>query len=690
MKKRTIIYYAILLPIIIALSMTMFASYQSKGVTYNAVNNSIDNDLPNLVLKLTQEAGFDVDIMTNGESNATLKEIFEKRVSQNAKNILEDSHLQYTVVDKLSNEVLFTNVEDTSSVYENKAYYFPLELSFSDEGYISRDSSSYTRRYSVMESVVYYGNRYLSESDPLMKLLDSKESVSLPNNLKFIINVDEGVLTDTSSYLYQQSIRYNDEFMVYSIIGMAIAFGILFIFILVYPLSITREVGIHSFMIQQKALFNVIAVGIVATATGLLSMFMTDITSTGKLTVWVQEYIVVPYGLKSPTGLVAIINILSWSILFYVMTLIAFYIKYMFADGFGRFLVEDTVLGSILRFFKRTIHSILSVDLTKKNNVMIFVAVFATLLLIAFLLQLGLFGLLLLFILSFAFIVLVLKKQDQIQLQYVELLETIRRIGNGNFNDISEEAEHGIFRLAYQALSHVRIGFKKAVRDEVKSQNMRTELLTNVSHDLKTPVTGIRNYVELLQNPETTQEQQSEYVEKLDSYSKRLTVLIEDLFELSKVNSGNIQLNKEPLNIVSLLEQVYAEHHDEFDKQQLTAVWKIDEDIPLISLDGNKTQRIFDNIFSNVLKYSLENTRVYISIEHRDGVSIEVKNIARQQLDFEPEEIVERFVRGDRSRNQQGSGLGLSIVQSFTQAQDGDMKIETDGDLFKIILNFQK
>ena len=219
---------------------------------------------------------------------------------------------------------------------------------------------------------------------------------------------------------------------------------------------------------------------------------------------------------------------------------------------------------------------------------------------------------------------------------------------------------------------------------------MKTELISNVSHDLKTPLTGIRNYVELLQQEGISEAQRKEYVSMLDQYAKRLHALMEDLFEVSKANSGNIQLDMARLDIIALVEQVQAECSELLQERELEVLWNLHGEKQLsVLLDGSKAFRIFENLFINIHHYALEHTRVYVDIRKAAGrVRIECKNISKEPLNFDTDDIVDRFVRGDKSRHDGGSGLGLAIAKSFTEAMKGSFHIETDGDLFKAIIEF--
>ena len=239
--------------------------------------------------------------------------------------------------------------------------------------------------------------------------------------------------------------------------------------------------------------------------------------------------------------------------------------------------------------------------------------------------------------------------------------------------------------------NNIKVGFKKAVEEETKSQNMKNELISNVSHDLKTPLTCIKNYIVLLQDDTLSSNTRQEYINSLNQYVNRLTSLIEDLFEVSKANSGNIKLNLINLNIVALLEQTFTENKEVLESKNLTTIKNYANNEIKLNLDGDKTYRIFENLFTNISKYAMANSRVYLEIKETDDeVIIEFKNISATQMNFSAEEIVERFVRGDKSRHEAGSGLGLAIAKSFTEIQNGKFEIEIDGDLFKVIITFKK
>ena len=224
---------------------------------------------------------------------------------------------------------------------------------------------------------------------------------------------------------------------------------------------------------------------------------------------------------------------------------------------------------------------------------------------------------------------------------------------------------------------------------EVKSQRIKTELVTNMSHDLKTPLTAIITYVNLLKNEKPTEEQREEYLQILERKSLRLKSLIEDLFEFSKANSQNITLNIMDVDIMNLVKQVAFEMSDKINEAGLDVRMNLTEEKIILPLDNQKTYRIYENLFGNIAKYALTGTRVYVNgFRIGNTVVITLKNISAQEITVDSSELTERFVRGDQSRNTEGSGLGLAIVESFVELQGGTMELEVEADLFKVTITF--
>ena len=275
----------------------------------------------------------------------------------------------------------------------------------------------------------------------------------------------------------------------------------------------------------------------------------------------------------------------------------------------------------------------------------------------------------------------------------VNKIETIRngidKIKNGNIEHKIEIKKDLLFDDIVKDINEIGKTINIAVEERLKSERMKNELITNVSHDLKTPLTAIINYISLMKKEDIQPKHLKDYVQVLDKRSQRLKILIEDLFEASKIGSNNIELNLEENDINQLLTQTLVEMEDYINESKLDFIVNTPDKEVYILADGKKTFRVFENIISNILKYSLEKTRVYIDLVESDKkVHISFKNISKYQLNFDPDEITERFTRGDLSRNTEGSGLGLAIAKGLVQAQGGELKVDIIGDLFIVNIDF--
>lgn len=291
---------------------------------------------------------------------------------------------------------------------------------------------------------------------------------------------------------------------------------------------------------------------------------------------------------------------------------------------------------------------------------------------------------------SILLFILIKNKCGKIQEEYYRLLDATRQIAAGDLNTSMKE-EMGLFNPIRDELASIQDGFQKAVQEEVRSRNMKTELITNVSHDLKTPLTAIITYVDLLKKEDLTDEERREYVDTLEKKSNRLKVLIEDLFEVSKATTDNLVMNYAEVDLVNLIKEVRLENEDKITSSSLDFRWNLPEEKCILRLDPQRTFRVIDNLVQNILKYSMPNSRVYIALQDQTTqVTVSFKNMSAVEMNFTPEEIAERFERGDLSRNTEGSGLGLAIAQSFTELQGGEFKVETDADLFKVTIIWKK
>ena len=271
-----------------------------------------------------------------------------------------------------------------------------------------------------------------------------------------------------------------------------------------------------------------------------------------------------------------------------------------------------------------------------------------------------------------------------------KLLLAGKKLADGDESCVVDTSKlYGPFREHGEDLNTIRDGVSLAVEARMRSEHFRTELITNVSHDIKTPLTSIINYVDLLGKEKPENEKMREYIDVLQRQAARLKKLIDDLLEASKASTGNLTVNAEPCDVGVLLDQTLGEYGEKLNAAGLEPVLTKPEKPVIIMADGRHMWRIFDNLLNNICKYSQRGTRVYLEVYERDGKAVVTfRNISSRQLNISSDELMERFVRGDSSRNTEGSGLGLNIAQSLAQLQKGVMELTVDGDLFKVTLTF--
>lgn len=389
-------------------------------------------------------------------------------------------------------------------------------------------------------------------------------------------------------------------------------------------------------------------------------------------------------------NLTFILNIVSWFVYLVFIVFLVYMIKYLFHKGLKAYIKENTIAGWLWTHGYALLNKVVNFDFNDSINQVVLKIVLVNFIIVSILCFFFVAGPLFAFIYSVVIFFILRNKFRDMKNDYQVLLNATKRLSNGDFNyEIYQDI--GVFNPLKEEFTHIKDGFEKAVNEEVKSQKMKTELISNVSHDLKTPLTSIITYVDLLKDENLSPEQRQEYIEVLNRNSLRLKNLIDDLFEVSKASSGNIQLDKVDIDIISLMKQAQLECQDQLDQHSLDIRTNFTDEKMICHLDSSKTYRIFENLFINISKYALEHTRVYLEASEDDEkITIIFKNISKDEMRFNEKEIVERFVQGDSSRNTSGSGLGLAIVKSFTEIQGGQFKVELDGDLFKTILIFKK
>ena len=387
-------------------------------------------------------------------------------------------------------------------------------------------------------------------------------------------------------------------------------------------------------------------------------------------------------------------GLLGWVLVFAVCYWSAACLRHLFSMGPKEYFYKQVLIYRfwpwITNWYRRIYQGLLHIDLRDNASRVLLKLVLINFIILGFISLLWYWGLAALIVYSVILFLLLRKYVRKIQDQYQLLLQATNELAQGNLNGTIPD-DLGIFEPFRDEIDKIRTGFSKAVDEEVKSTRMKTDLITNVSHDLKTPLTAIITYVDLLKDADLPKEDQKKYIQILDQKADRLKLLIEDLFEISKATSKTVKLNIADVDIASMLRQVSLELQDKIDAADLIFRWQLPEEKVILPLDPQRTYRIFENLLVNITKYALPHTRVYITMEDTENhVKISMKNISATELDFNPNEITERFVRGDASRNTEGSGLGLAIAKSFTELQGGRLEVFTDADLFTVEITFLK
>lgn len=427
-------------------------------------------------------------------------------------------------------------------------------------------------------------------------------------------------------------------------------------------------------------------VGCVTFSMGSVIVYFISLIAGGSAHNAIMEYLGTDNGTAS--FLTGAANLTILSLFFFVWWWLGICTRAIPALGLKKYIQEKSLIYRFFPFIKRRlIHSwrrIEQMDLTRNAHRVILKIVLINAVILFLISSLWIGGAALTIVYSVLLYIVLRKYISDLQKRYRILLKAVDEMAEGNLN-VTINEDLGVFEPFKPQVIKIQSGFRKAVDEEVKSQRMKAELITNVSHDLKTPLTAIITYVNLLKAENITDAQRREYLDTLERKSMRLKALIEDLFEVSKANSQNITLNIMDIDIMNLIKQVAFEMSDKLKESQLDIRMNLTDEKVVLPLDSQKTYRIYENLFGNIAKYAMPGTRVYVNgFRIDDVVVITLKNISAQEITVESSELTERFVRGDSSRNTEGSGLGLAIAKSFTELQGGSLELEVDGDLFKV------
>lgn len=573
------------------------------------------------------------------------------------------------------NDKVLSNHFDEESNAKNALFYG--ELTYDENGNLRQSGNMDATEFSFLSLYNFYTLDGIVSN--LMTDYDEDVELNPPTDLKVTLFIPKEMKTGGLVY----TSVYNDSVWVpFVLLALLISSFVIGVYLLLISWKILAKTQFFKTILSWKAEFNIFFFGTLTILVISVCMYIMGVTINDILLP-----AMVRYGLSAAGVWVNIINFCLFFLSLFFIGIDIYYVKYSLCSGFVRFLKEDTWLGNRIMELYGGIKDLSNYDLDQKIKSLILKGVLLNTVLM-FLCALF-WGWLLVLIYGVVSYIFLLHQAQRIVKEYDKLLVRLDRIAQGDFK-VDDQYQTSILPSLQEKLDTVQEDFEEAVKERVRSQNLRTELITNVSHDLKTPLTGIKSYLELLNDSQLSAEDKEEYLIRLNQYTDRLSKLIEDLFEVSKANSGNIQLETQNVDIVSLVEQVLVENETMLEKKGLSPVIRKPEEPILCLLDGDKTVRIFENLLSNVAKYALENTRVFVTMEkNQDTVDIMIQNISKTPLDFDPHDITERFVRADQSRHEEGSGLGLAIVKSFCEIQNGSFTVQLDGDVFKAIVQFK-
>ena len=724
-KSKGIIAILVMIAIIVTSALGMCSSYKiiDKSAKSKKVNYFNEYGFANLIAESSYALYYDsmkenenqsasdflLDIKKNiteeaDEYSSYIQEALNNNIDQFNRETLgwnNDANLKYyyyNTINNKTNTTLNENVKfennniDLSEVNKDK-YQFYAVVNFDNNG-------------NVDVSEINGGDKEVLKSNIECSLIDIRNEYDISNsdyeegyynidikpikNMTFVYAVPKTI----TSY---DNIRWgieNADISIYESMGAGGAFiiaGIVALIALIFPIKKAKSTILFRKISKIPFEVWIIIIGLAIAALGPLAGQLIKATLNGDLQVIFVE--IIP-NLIIPERIIWIFNFIIWLLSYSAVFFFVLVIKYVFNVGVIDYIKERTIFGMVImlcvRIIKRTLDEITKVDLREKNNKLIIklLAINAVILLI--ITSIWFFGIPVVILYSVILFFIIRKYVDKISEKYSKLREVTSKIAEGNL-DVKIEEDLGLFEPFKGDLEKIQCGFKKAVDEEVKSQRMKTDLISNVSHDLKTPLTAIITYADLLKDEKLSDEKRKQYIETLDRKAQRLQVLIENLFEVSKATSGNITLNIENIDVVSLMKQTLFELEDKLEEASLLVRKNMPKEKVILPLDSQRTFRVFENLIINITKYAMPNTRVFIDIiENEDDVAIIMKNMAAEEITFNVDTIAERFVRGDESRNTEGSGLGLAIAKSFVELQGGTFNISVDGDLFKVKIVFVK
>lgn len=695
MNTKKIIFSIIAVLILLTSSVGIYFSYDfietDNQKTIDFSKNQILYDILDTIYPVSfqldnigKKEGIPKYITANSEAS---NEFYQNSILYNREIMSDKKNIKYYA--EGNNNSLSNTNNDIKNIYDNDAlkekYQWYLKINFDENGQLSYDSLGCSTSANQNYELIW--NNYKQAYFQYLEAYDENVVLHNPTNFTIYLAVPYKLSSDSIDtiawYATGNSLAANVENITPFVI---IAIIVVSLFILFYPYEIVKEINIFSSLAKIKleillCILSVLFAGVIAIIYALIIDTLNGYYISKLSSVVFGEYSEI---------ILSTMNIGTWIIFLFLCMFTVYYIKSIFKEGIISFLKNNMLCCWIIRTLKKIFNKIISFDFNDNINKIVLKIVIVNGLIISIICCFFIFGVFFTLIYSIILFIILKNKFEAIKQDYQILLNSVQRLSNGDF-DVEINQDLGLFNPLKTEFTNIKDGFEKAVNEEVKSQKMKTELISNVSHDLKTPLTSIITYIDLLKEENLNDNKRNEYINTLNRNAFRLKNLIDDLFEISKANSGNIKLNIVDVDIVALIQQTKFELTDNFTGKNLIFKTVYPKEKIILKLDSQKTYRIFENLLINISKYALENTRVYIEvINYTNKVEIIFKNISSDEIKISANELVGRFVQGDKSRNTSGSGLGLAIVKSFTELQNGIFKIEVDGDLFKAIVVFKK
>lgn len=640
--------------LVVTNGVTIF--YDEKIIIYDFENDFKDSQYFSYLIESPEHAVLSAFYTSDNEKSSELTT--EQRIEQELNNLYNTDRVNYYVK---WNESVFTNCGATSEneLLDDEFYRF---ITRDKNGVINWNSSN----QSFYESILLDEISKYDETSTFTVCTSIKESFA--NEAKSIWTRQAAIVRETLS--------------------TAIVYVVIALLTLIYLLCVCgKDVnGEHKSMWIDNLWteIHLAIIGIVSTAAVYICVVVIDEYSTGNFPYYLLKMVIVLSeaigGTVVLTSLFSVVRNLKQK-RFFERSIILRIIKWIFK-----------LAVKILKWiYKKTIEykNIISIMLSKKTGIVLII------LLLVYTILIGVFGIytimspipLILGIILFGFASFVIAYRIK---DLDEIKKGVTNVRNGNVAYKIPELKSEDLRLLATDINDIAKGLDESVSARVRAERLKTELITNVSHDLKTPITSIITYTELLSQNEELPEEAKDFVSIIAKKSQRLKNLTQDLFDISKVQSGNENVVFEKIDVSLLINQSLGEHDNEIQKSELPFCVNTSKDL-YINADGRKISRVIGNLINNALKYSMKNTRVFITACEKDSeVVIEFKNIASYPMTFSADEIVGRFVRGDESRTAEGNGLGLAIAKSYTEICNGKFEVIVDGDMFKTILRFSK